>query len=500
MDEVTYQDGGRWGQWSDGGGSSLELIDPRGDKRDAANWADSDESAKAPWTLIERTALTGLGMGTGTNGNGAPNRLEFFLQGPGECLVDDVEVLSNGGTNRVINPGFESGTTGWAFQGTHSPTTLETGQAFSGSQSLHVRATERGDTGANRIRTAIALMPVDSTNQATLRARARWLRGDPNILLRLRGNWMECAGLMTLPLNLGTPGAANSRLVANAGPAIADVAHFPVLPAANNSVVVTARVNDPDGVASVTLYYRVDPAATYTALTMFDNGTGGDAFANDGIYSATVPGQPANTLVAFYVRAQDAKASPAIAFFPNDAPARECLVNWGETLWPGNIGSYRLWLTAANLNTWSTREKNSNRGIDATFVYGNWRAVYNAETLYSGSPWHTPNYNGPLGSFLCNYDVHFPKDDTLLGVTDFTLEGQALGESTTFNNDLTAQAEATAYWMARSIGLRPNHRRYVHVAMNGQPRGLIYHDAQQPNGDVVEEHFPDDAGGKSPQD
>ena len=31
--------------------------------------------------------------------------------------------------------------------------------------------------------------------------------------------------------------------------------------------------------------------------------------------------------------------------------------------------------------------------------------------------------------------------------------------------------------------------------MNGQPRGLIYHDAQQPNGDVVEEHFPDDAGG-----
>ena len=33
VNEVTYHDGGRWGQWSDGGGSSLELIDARSNHR-----------------------------------------------------------------------------------------------------------------------------------------------------------------------------------------------------------------------------------------------------------------------------------------------------------------------------------------------------------------------------------------------------------------------------------------------------------------------------------
>ena len=47
VDEVTYGSGGRWGQWSGGGGSSLELIDPRSNHRLAANWKDSDETQKS---------------------------------------------------------------------------------------------------------------------------------------------------------------------------------------------------------------------------------------------------------------------------------------------------------------------------------------------------------------------------------------------------------------------------------------------------------------------
>ncbi len=31
VDEANYRTGGRWGRWADGGGSSLERIDPRGD-------------------------------------------------------------------------------------------------------------------------------------------------------------------------------------------------------------------------------------------------------------------------------------------------------------------------------------------------------------------------------------------------------------------------------------------------------------------------------------
>ena len=47
VEEVRYRSGGRWGHWADGGGSSLELRDPRANRRRAANWADSDETAKA---------------------------------------------------------------------------------------------------------------------------------------------------------------------------------------------------------------------------------------------------------------------------------------------------------------------------------------------------------------------------------------------------------------------------------------------------------------------
>ena len=490
VNEVDYRDGGRWGQWSDGGGSSLELIDPRTDNRLAANWADSDETTKAPWTLIERAGVIDLGM---TSGNGTPNRFEFFIEGPGECLVDEMEVRSNGGTNRLSNPGFESGAASWFFQGTHQNSSVQSGGAFAGNNCLRLRAVERGDTGANRIRTAIVAPPTGGTNRATLRTRARWLRGDPNVLLRLRGQWMECAGAMTVPPNLGTPGAPNSRALANAGPAIYDVKHAPILPAANQPVIVTARAHDPDG-AELTLRYRVDPSASLAEVSMRDDGTGGDAVANDRIYSASIPAQPANALVAFHLRARDSHASPATTLFPSDAPARECLVRFGESMRPGSIGNYRLWLTQSNLTYWASRERNSNEGLDCTFVYGNWRAVHNAKTLYSGSPWHTPTYTGPLGA-VCDYEVEFPKDDLFLGTTDFVLNGQDSVFSF-FNNDVSAQAETTAYWLGRKLGLGFNHKRHVFVFMNGQPRGMIYFDHQQPNSEVIEEYFPNDPNGR----
>lgn len=492
VNEVTYRDGGRWGQWSDGGGSSLELIDANADNRLAANWADSDETQKSPWTLIERTAIIDLGMG---GANGGPTRFEMFIEGPGECLVDDVEARNNGGTNRVLNADFESGDTGWAFQGTHRRTFVQTGGAHGGSACLHVSATERGDAGANRIRTAIAQMTTGTTNQATLRAWVRWLRGDPNILLRIRGQWMECAGAMTVPGNLGTPGARNSRAVPNAGPAIREVAHSPVLPAANEPIVITARASDPDGVDNLTLYYRIDPSTNYFQIAMTDGGTGPDPVQADDVYTAIIPGQAAGTLVAFYIWAGDDPNYTSL--FPNDAPLRECLVRVGETLRPGTIATYRMWMTESNLNFWAQRERNANDGMDCTFVYGNSRVVYNAKTLYSGSPWHTQNhpYNGPLGANTCDYEVEFPADDTLLGQEDFVLNAQA-AVTTFFDNDTTAQAETTAYWLGRKVGLGVNHKRHVFVVLNGQFRGMIYFDHQQPNQDIVDEYYPNDPDGR----
>ena len=45
--------------------------------------------------------------------------------------------------------------------------------------------------------------------------------------------------------------------------------------AAAQSAVVSARVDDPDGIGAVTLYYRVDPSTNAVASTMRDDGAGG---------------------------------------------------------------------------------------------------------------------------------------------------------------------------------------------------------------------------------
>jgi len=51
------------------------------------------------------------------NGNGAANSLQSSWLGPGECLMDNVEVFASSGANLIQNPDFESGMTGWVAQG-----------------------------------------------------------------------------------------------------------------------------------------------------------------------------------------------------------------------------------------------------------------------------------------------------------------------------------------------------------------------------------------------
>src|ERR1035441_11046558 len=76
----------------------------------------------------------------------------------------------------------------------------------------------------------------------------------------------------------------------------------------SQAVVVTAQVHDPNGVKNITFNYRIDPATTFVSVPMKDDGTGGDTMAKDGIFSATISGQTANTLVAFYISATDSNS------------------------------------------------------------------------------------------------------------------------------------------------------------------------------------------------
>lgn len=476
MDEVLYRDGGRWGRWADGGGSSLELRDARADRRLAANWGDSDESTKNPWVNVEATGVMDNGYENAT-------QLHITLLGAGEALIDNVEVFaSNWGTNLIGNGTFETGTNGWTVQGNHNATSLETTAAFAGTRSLHLRATGRGDTGANRVRTSLPFTLASGTANVTLRAKVKWLKGSPNILLRLRGNYMEAPGYTVTARNLGTPGLPNTVATTNAPPSISDVAHWPALPAASQQVLVTARASDPDGLATMLLSYRLDPSTNFTTVSMTNNGAGW--------YSAVLPGQAAGAVAAFFVQAAD-KLSPQLGSrFPNDAPVRECLVSWGDTTAYGNnsMGLYRFWISQNNITAWSAEEKMSNKPKDVTFIYGTNRVVYNAGAWFHGSPYHSPAYDSPVGAG-CDYDMNFPKDDKFLGETDINLFRPGNG-----GGDGTVQGEIHAYWFGGQFGVPFLYHRPVFLRVNSQLRG-VFHDAQQPNGDFVDQWFPDDANG-----
>ncbi len=476
VEDVTYETGGRWGKWSDGGGSSLELRDPNSDRSLAPSWGDSDETAKSPWVTVENTGVLDNG-----NQNHPPAGLEIILYGPGECLLDNVEVIGPGGTNRLANPDFETGTTGWVFQGNHGATSLEANEGYQSKQSLHIRTTGAGHTGPNRIRVPLRTA-LAAGQTATLRAKVRWLKGSPTILLRLHGNWLDAPGQILATHSLGTPGAPNTQAVANQGPAITEVSHYPILPAAGQAVTVTARVSDPDGIGTLVLRWRHDPVATTNEVVMVDRGSG--------LFTATIPGQASGSLVAFHIVANDAAAVAAEARFPADAPAHECLVRWGETLVKGGLGSYRLWATAATISRWTTREKLSNDPLDVTFAYGNTRVIYNAGSQYSGSPYHAPGYTTPTAS-NCDYLLVVPPDDKFLGEEEMELLQPGNG-----GGDTTVQQETHAYWIAEELGLPYCHRRPVLMYVNGVKRGITYDDAQQPNSGFVKEWYPDDPNGE----
>ncbi len=153
------------------------------------------------------------------------------------------------------------------------------------------------------------------------------------------------ASLGSVPETQGTPGLQNSTFAAKVPPAIRNVEHLPVAPKSFEPIIVSAKVSDSDGLASVTLAYQVCTAGNYipgkssllpsavtatridwalqnidnkmpdnpafedpanwTTIPMSDNGTVKGDIAGDGVFSAVIPAQPHRALVRYRVFATD---------------------------------------------------------------------------------------------------------------------------------------------------------------------------------------------------
>ncbi len=166
------------------------------------------------------------------------------------------------------------------------------------------------------------------------------------------------AELKTPPPAAASPGRANTTVAANSSvppPAIRNVEHSPKQPAPGEDVVVSALITDPNTVGTVSLAWQVvspgsyirlqdaaynNPASWVTAA-MNDSGTGGDAVAGDGIFSATVPGseQQHRRLIRYRITAADALANSVTVPYPDDEQPNFAWFCYSES--PSWTGAFR---------------------------------------------------------------------------------------------------------------------------------------------------------------
>jgi hypothetical protein len=487
-DEVTYYDGGRWPSWANGQGASLELRDPRSNNDTPDAWADSNETGKTGWQQFSFTINSNDSQYT----HDQVTVFNLMLLNRGEILLDDLELII-GGTNRLSNNGFENGESGWRLLGNHTRSFVTTDDRRSGSRSLHLIATGHGDPGANQINQSIASVTAGTV---TFRGWAKWLRGSRFLLLRVTRERSPVmpprpayAFELGTPLNLGTPGRQNTAFVPNRGPDILEVRHTPVLPAANEPIVVTARVIDSDGVASVLLYYRSEGTAAFTAVPMVDDASGDDLVAGDGIFTATIPGASAGTMRAFYIEASDGSA---LTRFPTrleasaDVPDRTCLVRVGDTLVNTRFGTYRIWLSNGVITTFTSRPNLSNELLDCTFVYNNSEVFYNCGIRYRGSPFiRSGSGRDPRQRYA--YRIRFGPDQRFRGQEEINLDNTEGGNRGPLQ-------ERASYWFYRQMGLEFSMQEFVRLVTNGNSYAN-YEDVQNIEGDYIDMWFPNDADG-----
>ena len=406
VDEVRYYEGGAWSLWADGRGSSLELIDPYQDNDFPSAWEASDETEKSVWE--KHSFVTPEYVRTGET------ELHLLLVERGVCRIDDVSIVESpdrGFGNLIPNPGFEVDTVPWRIEGTHVHSERVTHDAHAGDACLEMVATGKGDSRCNRIETDTKLT-LEEGLAYEVSLWTRWLRGSsllvahgefsrgpiPSRQVNLSGNLLGFRVRMSVPLDLGTPGAENGARLAlreetgsdNQGPVMTDVVHAPVSPQPDLPVTVRARVSDSDGVASVRAYFKEDALDTvpFQSVELLESGA---------TYVGEIPSlSQVETYVTFYVEARDTLG--AVTRFPRDAPDRTLLYSTEAN----TQDRLQVFLSSRSRETLATRPLHSNDLVEGTATFDGEQVHYGVGVRYRGSTSGRPKMEG--------IRVRFPDD------------------------------------------------------------------------------------------
>ncbi|MEO5916626.1 MAG: lamin tail domain-containing protein [Luteolibacter sp.] len=406
VNETSLGNSAPWPAAAGGGGSSLELRDPRADNTRPEAWAASNEAYRGSWQTytFQTTAAP-------ANGNDPTtwNEFIFGLLDTGSMMIDDISV-TQGSTQLILNGGFNSNTTGWRCLGTHSRASVVS-DPFGSGNVLRVDATGASEHMHNHCETMLqssgAEHTINNNLTYTVSFRARWVSGSPLLNTRLYFDRIARTSVLPVAAGGGTPGAANTARITNLGPTFSGLSHSPVVPAANQAATVSVTAGDPDNLGAVTLFYAVN-GGSFTNTAMTTQGSGR--------YTAAIPGQAAGAKVQFYVQAADSLGvtgtAPALgvnsrAIIPWDDGQARLTVN---SVKPNNI---RIVMTAADTTILHTPTNVMNNDtMGCTVIWNESEAYYDCGTHLHGSE------RGRNQPARVSFNLRFPTDHLLLGAVD----------------------------------------------------------------------------------
>lgn len=404
-DEVSFYDAGAWPEAADGGGSSLELTDPRADNSKGGSWRAS--AREGTWSNFVYRAVATDPIG--------PTLWKEFVVGlldAGECLLDDLRVVESPDTaprDLLQNGDFERGAISWRLLGNHGGSMVEQDPDNPGNHVLRLVATGPTEHMHNHLETTLADgAAVVNGRVYEISFRAKWLSGNNLLNTRLYFNRVPRTTALPLHLRHGTPGARNSTWVANAGPTFDRVAHWPPIPAANQAVEIRASVSDPDQVSQVRVHWRGDNEP-WKHVEMNPSGLAAQGYSE---FTAALPGQPAGKLIQFYIEAHD--GAGGISQFPPEGPNSRALfrVQDGEPSM-AQLHRFRLLMTATDTSLLhAPTNVMSNQRFGATVVYDEREVFYNVGLRLQGSE------RGRNNPDRVGFSIRFQPDHLFRGVQD----------------------------------------------------------------------------------
>ncbi len=299
----------------------------------------------------------------------------------------------------------------------------------------------------------------------------------------------------------GTPGVQNSAYDGDIAPMILDAEHLPTIPQSTDTVTVTARIVDEitTGITA-TLHYRVDGSVDFNTPAMLDDGAHGDGRAGDGIYGTDIPSHTNDTIIEFYVEANDSNANSSTWPAPTQ-PSAQQLTNLlyqvddrfdPDAGWvPGSQPVYYIILTDDERYELLVEIGNggsdmySNAQMNATFISVDGvdiKTRYNVGVRNRGK--------GSRLSSPMNYRVNFANDRPWKGGTAINI------------NSRVAHSRLLGSIISRLAGLPAADSTSVQTRVNGLNRtdpAVPYFDSyahmEVMDSDFADKHFPDDDNG-----